>query len=71
MNEKLYDKIMKLPKSNIVNLMWGALDEMQAYNGRSRQECILLAMGASYIKDGKWKLPPHKTLRENTDSMGL
>jgi len=70
MNEKLYEKIMKLPKSNIVNLMWGALDEMQAYNGRSRQECILLAMGAKPI-DSKWKLPTQKKLKENTDNMGL
>ena len=53
---------MKLPKSNIVNLMWGALDEMQAYNGRSRQEYILLAMGAIPL-DSKWRLPTQKELK--------
>ena len=70
MNEKLYNQIMKLPKRNIINLMWEALDEMQAYNGRSRQECILLAMGASPI-DSKWKLPTQRELKENTKTMGL
>ena len=32
MSEKLYDFIMKLPKENIVNLMFMSLDEMQGYN---------------------------------------
>jgi hypothetical protein len=45
MDDKLYEILTKLPRRNLIHLMWDALDEMQAYNGRSRQECIMLAVG--------------------------
>ena len=41
MNEKLYEFIMKLPKKNIINLMFIALEEIQGYNGQTMKECIL------------------------------
>ncbi len=71
MNEKLYDMVMKLPKKNIVNLMWEALSYMEQYNGRTRQACILMALGATQLEDGRWRLPGHEKARENTETMGL
>ena len=62
---------MKLPKANIINLMELALDNMQAYNGRTRQTCILEALGADEYENEEgnisWKLPTKKEMRENTD----
>jgi hypothetical protein len=76
LNDKLYEILMKLPRRNLINIMWGALDEMQAYNGRSRQGCILEAMGAEIAtsKNGssKYKLPKSLTeIKRNTETMGL
>jgi hypothetical protein len=76
LSDKLYEILIKLPRKNLVNIMWGALDEMQAYNGRSRQGCILEAMGAeketSESGNFKYKLPKTLTkIKRNTDTMGL
>lgn len=76
MNDKLYKIIMKLPKANIINLMEHALDTMQAYNGRSRQTCILEALGATEYEDEKtgkitWGVPSEKEMRKNTEYMPL
>lgn len=59
MSEKLYDFIMKLPKENIVNLMFMSLDEMQGYNWQSINECILKSL---CIKGGKISLKEVKEL---------
>ena len=68
MDERLNEKILKLPKQHIINLMWDALDIMQSYNGRTKQTCILEAMGAK--SDGtKWKLPSDEQLKKATESM--
>lgn len=69
MQDILYDRIMKLPRANVVNLMWDALDYMQQWNGRSRGTCIAMAMGGKEVKEGCWELPTHKTLREYTEHM--
>lgn len=70
MDDKLYDILMKLPKANIINLMEGSLDYMQGYNGRSRQTCILEALGADEYEneEGKisWKLPTQKEMKKYT-----
>ncbi len=55
--------------------MWGALDVMQGYNGRTRQGCILEAMGAE-VKHGKsggfaYRLETLKLIKEHTETMGL
>jgi hypothetical protein len=65
---------MKLPKKHILNLMWEALDEMQSYNGRSKQTCILIAMNAEEHEDFKkggssWKLPSMAKLKRDTETM--
>jgi hypothetical protein len=68
MDERLNEKILKLPKQNIINLMWDALDEMQSYNGRTKQTCILEAMGAKSVGN-KWRLPSDRQLKKDTEAM--
>ncbi len=71
MNEKLYELLMKLPKKNLINIMWSALDEMQAYNGRTRMYCIMESIGADIteMEDGGYKyLPPSiSEIKKNTN----
>ena len=75
MNEKLYEILEKLPRKNLINLMWEALDYMQGFNGRSRTDCITMAMGAEVeeTKEGriKYTIKSLKQVKENTESMGL
>ena len=75
MNDKLYEILLKLPRKNLIHLMWGALDEMQSYNGRSRQECIMQGMGAKekQKEDGTYKyvIESLAELKRNTENMGL
>lgn len=72
MNDKLYEILEKLPKQNVIHIMWEALDEMQSFNGRSRQHCILTAIGAKEgTKEGKWSVPKIDKIKEYTDSMGM
>jgi len=76
MDNRLYDIIQKLPRQNITNLMLSALDEMQAYNGRSIQECVLIAAGSKGHTDEKtgkvsWKLPKLSELKKITGQQPL
>jgi len=71
MHDKLYEFLEKLPRAHLINLLWHALDEMQAYNGRSRTWCIMEALGGEEVEEGKWKFPTLKKAKENTESMGL
>jgi len=69
MEKALYDALLRLPQENIINLMWMALDEMQAYNGRSQTQCICLAIGAETRETGGrvfYKIPSHEKLIEAT-----
>ena len=34
----------KLPKKSKIKVLWFALDYMQQYNGRSKEDCVKLAM---------------------------
>jgi len=40
--QKKFNKLSRLRK---IEVLWEALDHMQSYNGRSRWDCIALAMG--------------------------
>lgn len=42
---QVLDKFEKKNKSEKIGILWEALGEMQYYNGRSKLECIALAMG--------------------------
>lgn len=41
----ILDRFDKLPAKKRAEILWVALDYMQGYNGRSRGECVALAMG--------------------------
>lgn len=75
MNDKLYTLLEKLPRQNLIHLMWDALDEMQAYNGRTRTTCICMAMGANEKVDengkSRYSIKSIKDLKEHTKNMGL
>ena len=63
--------LRKLPRENLVNLMYTALSEMQAYNGKSPTFCILESVGAHQEEqlDGSYKvtLPSFKDAKDITD----
>lgn len=44
-SQQLWDKFTKLNKVEQYEVMSGALDYMQQYNGRTKQYCIFRAMG--------------------------
>ena len=77
MQDRLYEILIKLPRKNLISLMWGALDIMQGYNGRTREGCILEAMGSEVLNNEKtggfkYRLPATlKEIKENTDCLGL
>jgi len=77
MNDKLYKILTKLPRKNLIHLMWEALDEMQAHNARSRMECIMLALeGATESKEKKdgsmsYKIKSLAEVKRITENMGL
>lgn len=78
MNDNLYETLTKLPRKNLIHLMWQALDEMQAWNGRSRQECIMIALGDSVeAKENEttgklsWSIKSLAELKRHTHNMGL
>ena len=67
--ERLYEVLMKLPRKNLIHLMFDALDEMQTYNGRTKMCCICYAMGCKESDDGKsYTIPSLRKIKENTDS---
>lgn len=76
MNDKLYDLLLKLPKKNLLNLLWLALDVMQSYNGQSRTKAIVTAIGGEQ-KEAEGDLPERYVvpslakIKEITDYMGL
>lgn len=70
MNDKLYEILLKLPKKNLINLMWEALDNMQEYNGRSRTQCIVMAAGGTVDEEGKCSIGSSEEVRKNTNDMG-
>ena len=73
MDDKLYDLLMKLPKKNLINVVWSALDSMQSYNGRSRTFCVMDSLGVQPNNDmeNTWKMPTVKEAKKNTNDMGF
>ncbi|MGI9569271.1 MAG: hypothetical protein ACR2PH_05930 [Desulfobulbia bacterium] len=52
----LYEAYGNLSRDQKHNILWEAIDFMQQYNGRSRWDCIALAMGwecEQWIEDGR------------------
>lgn len=46
--EKCVREYEKMKKDDKIEVLWGALEEMQHFNGRSRWDCVVLAMGGTY-----------------------
>ncbi len=62
----VHDRIMKLPKANIVNLMMTSLRILQNDKRRSSRRCVMLAMGADEVDDGNFLMPPLKIVKRYT-----
>ena len=71
MDDRLYNFLLKLPRANLVHLMWLTLDEMQHYNGQSRTSAIAKALYAKPEGEHGWKLPTIKKAKEITENLGL
>jgi len=56
---EIRDKYQKLTKNDKIGVLHSALDYMQSYNGRSKLNCIALAMGYDTDGDGVY----HKVCR--------
>jgi hypothetical protein len=50
--EKEFSKMNRIKK---IEILLDALDCMQQYNGRSKMDCVILAMGYDYIEDANGK----------------
>lgn len=48
--DQIIEAYNKLPASRQVPILWDALGLMQGYNGRSRIDCIIHAMGYFFSK---------------------
>lgn len=47
-------KFNALKLKDKVDVLSSAIDLMQQYNGRTKEECIIMAMGFERNSDGKW-----------------
>ena len=70
-SDRLYEMLLLLPRRNLLNLMLMALDEMQAYNGKSRGAAIMEALCAEYVPDKGYKIPSLKIIKKLTNSTPL
>jgi len=70
MNEKLYEMLKNMKPQELIGIMWGALDEMQAYNGRNKNATIVLAMGGQ-IKDNDNNRTSYSVNMGTAKKMGL
>jgi hypothetical protein len=50
LHEKLEDYLMKKTKAELIEILSDSLDIMQGYNGRTPSECVILAVGGSYVE---------------------
>jgi hypothetical protein len=72
MDDRLHEMLMRLPRKNLVNLMWDALDHMQAYNGRTPTQCIVMAIGGEVDDEGKCSVSVgFGEIKKNTEEMGI
>lgn len=70
MNTTVDEFVESLPKNVAINLLFAAMSEMQAYNGRSVTDCVVLAAGGKIHttsgKDGfessEYELPSRRAI---------
>lgn len=68
MTDKLFIYLMKLKKEDLLHVMWASLDIMEGYNGQTKTQAIMSAIGAETVeKDGEpqWKMPSIKEASGN------
>lgn len=65
MSETLHELLMKLPKETLIGVMMNSLDIMQSWNGQSRTNAIMCAIGADETDDGKWKVPSIEKIKKH------
>jgi hypothetical protein len=68
-SDALYERLLKLRKEALLNVMLSALDEMQAYNGRTMTECVMLATNSKEVSGcatREWVMPSVKKLNETS-----
>ena len=56
-SDKLYAKLLSLPKQDLLDTMLGAIALMEGYNGNSITACIMEAADAEEIEPGRWRFP--------------
>lgn len=54
-SDGLYERLLELPKENLLNLMLDAVSEMQASNTRNPTRCIVAAAGGEEKVDPEGK----------------
>ena len=71
MDQKLEEFILKFPRQIIMNIMESALDYMEQFNGRSINDCILLALEAETYNvdfgDVDYILPSYAQVKDDFD----
>ncbi len=50
--EWLYEHLMKMEKPAMLEVLWEALDHMQAWNGRTQTYCVAMACPDIEVIDG-------------------
>jgi hypothetical protein len=68
MNDVTYERLLQLPRANLVNLMMEALDYMQQFNGRGRTTCIMMALNAKEVDEKKWQIPTVAEMKKATQN---
>ncbi len=72
MSERLHEFLMKMPRANLIGLLYNSLDVMQGYNGHSRWFCIQAALGSDLkeLDSGGWsaKYPTLADAKRNNET---
>lgn len=53
--EGIIQEFSNLPYKKQVVIMWGALDHMEQFNGRTKLDCVCLSMGYTPNNESKWE----------------
>ena len=66
MNDKIYQMLSKMTVEEVIGIMWGALDDMQHYNGQHKNAVVVQAMGGAVSGDdsSRYTLPNIKRAKE-------
>ncbi len=60
MNDLLFAYLMKFKKKELIQILWASVGVMEGYNGQSKTEAIMSAIGAESVEKDEqqqWKMP--------------